>query len=135
MRLRFDMIYYLFRSDKLVQAHLLARIKHTNQWASNIRSTKVLGAEEIGNSEIIRELPELSLQEDYYRARDNLAKYVHRECRYEDFSIGDECFRAGLSDCNISHPENVAFTCERKIQRNSHDASRVDELRSYLGCR
>ena len=131
LRFGFDKLYYVFRKDKLAQALSFAKAGRTGQWRSTDRAIRDTSAAEIGNSEILLALHNLSVHEEYYKA--HLAKHVQREYCYEDYTASDSCFRDVLADNDIEHQDIKNFSCDVTIQRAGGDARRIRDLVSYMG--
>jgi LPS sulfotransferase NodH len=131
LRFGFDKLYYVFRKDKLAQALSFAKATRSGQWRSTDRAIRDTSAAEIGNSEILNALYNLSLHEEYYKA--HLAKHVQREFRYEDYTASDTCFHDVLADNGIEHQDIKNFSSDVTIQRASGDAQRICDLVLYMG--
>ena len=131
LRFGFDKLYYVFRKDKLAQALSFAKAGRSGQWRSTDTAIRDTSAAQIGNSEILLALHNLSVHEDYYKA--HLAKHVQHEYCYEDYTASDACFRDVLADNDIEHQDIKDFSCDVAIQRAGDDVRRIGDLMSYMG--
>jgi len=131
LRLGFDKLYYVYRKDKLAQALSFAKARLTDQWSSKSGPLRETPIGEINNSDILKALYHLSLQDEYYRT--HLAKHVQREYCYEDFTTSNSCFHDVLADNAIEHQDIQIFTSGMAVQRGASDTQKMHDLVSYIG--
>jgi len=126
---KFDRVYYIFRQQKLEQAHSFAKALQTRQWRHNYSADKT--GVTVTPEQMLQALYSLNHNEDLYQ-RDWRGR-VDREFFYEDFSQLQQttAFNQVFEDLGLS-PPTEGWATKLQKQRNEQDVHELARIRQYL---
>lgn len=129
--LGFDKVYYLYRKDKLAQAHSLIRAAITDQWTADASGVKDFDEEKVSRSHLLQALSALANQEEEYTRQ--LKHLVSREFAYEDFSGPESAaiFQSLFTDLDLGEID----VPESRMQKQSkgQEKKSIASFKRWLG--
>jgi len=128
--LQFDVILYVYRRDKVAQAHSYAKAMMTDQWRSYFASKPGFAAEPVAKSAIANALLSIVGWEEFYET--NLSRRVNRTYCYEDIAGDDDFLRRALEDCGIAHAGPLEAKPTTVVQRGTADLLEIEAFKRYI---
>ncbi|WP_374331530.1 Stf0 family sulfotransferase [Aestuariivirga sp.] len=130
MSLKFDKIIYVYRRDKIAQAHSYARALKTDQWQTLFAAREEVGPEGISTALVLDLLSKIVEEEQ--RFTQQFAPVITARYAYEDYAVNPEIYRDALKACGIDCPPGTTFSTDLGILRNAADEARVAEIKAYV---
>lgn len=128
--LGFDTVLYVYRRDRVAQAHSYAKALRTDQWRSYFGSKPGSSDEPVAKSATARALSMIIAWEELYEI--NLSRRVNRTYCYEDI-VGDDGFvRRVLDDCGIAHAGALDGKPTTVVQRGKADLQEIEDFKRYM---
>jgi len=128
--LRFDTVFYLYRRDKVAQAHSYAKAMRTDQWRSYFEPKPGSGDEPVARSATANALLSILAWEEFYET--NLASRVNRTYCYEDIVSDDGFVRRALEDCGIHDAPRLDGKPTTVVQRGKADLLEIEAFKRYI---
>ena len=132
MRPGFDRVYWVYRRDKLAQAHSLHRAQVTDQWSSQTDTRAEFDPDTVRPSDLLKALTHIAQSEEAYRA--HLHPKVNREFAYEDFADLEHtnAYRQVLDDCGVDLNDVPNLETNMERQSTGRTPPAVDRLKGWL---
>jgi LPS sulfotransferase NodH len=130
MSLRFDKIIYVYRRDKVAQAHSYAKALKTDQWQTLFAPRVEVGPEGVSTAQVLDLMAKIA--DEDLRFTKTFAPVIAARYAYEDYVANPEIYRDALKVCGIDCPPSVTFSTPLGILRKAADEDRIAAIKAYI---
>lgn len=130
MSLRFDTIIYVYRRDKIAQAHSYAKALKTEQWQTLFAPRQEIGPEGVSTA-LVLDLAAKVAEEDLRFTR-TFAPVISARYAYEDYVANPEIYREAMAVCGIDCPPSVEFSTTLSKLASAADDERIAAIKAYV---
>jgi LPS sulfotransferase NodH len=128
--LQFDAVFYIYRKDRVAQAHSYAKAMRTDKWRSYFDSKPGSGDGPVPRSATANALLSIVGWEEFYDSY--LAPRVGRTYCYEDIVADQDFVRRALDDCGIGHAGPLDAKPTTVVQRSEADLQEIEAFKRYI---